>query len=326
MSLPKLPDSISLSGTHIPAGSTRALLSISAATGDVLPVITHLLGIGAGENSNVQAIASVGADSKHYRVQPYLKSKLAIARVSTSPITAALRIPVGELEVAQGKFLPLEVHLTRTENTSGKIRLRLISTQIQPRKKIKQGGKDVEVNDLDRTLRLVEEPLVETDKNKHAVNVWVPHDLVTTPWNVAIIAELLSQDNKTVLATTTTRQLTITPLQALVLKLTSPANVTAIAGEGESESVSGTITRADMFDKAVTITLRGLPKGYTAPSIEIAGDVNEFTLPIQFSKESKPGDLKNIKLVATAASDLKAEVQVVSNSETIQIKVVPQAE
>ncbi|MBT4693796.1 MAG: hypothetical protein HOB73_10670 [Planctomycetaceae bacterium] len=326
LSLPNLPDGISLSGTHIPAGSTRALLSISAATGDALPVLTYLLGTGTGENSNIQAIASVGADSKHYRVQPYLKSKLAIARISASPITAALRIPTGELEVAQGKFLPLEVHLTRTENTSGNIQLRLISTQIQPRKKIKKGGKDVEVDDLDRTLRLVEEPLVGADKNDHTVNVWVPHDLGTTPWNVAIIAELLSEDNKNVLATTTTRQLTITPLQALVLKLTSPANVTAIAGEGESGSVSGTITRADMFDKAVTITLRGLPKGYTAPSLEIAADVNEFTLPIQFSKEAKPGDLKNIKLVATAASDLKTEVQVVSNSETIQIKVAPPAE
>ena len=291
-----------------------------------MPLITQLRATGTGDHANLQAIASVGDDSKHYRVQPYLKSKLAIARVSTSPITATLRIPTGELEVAQGKFLPLEVHLTRTENTSGKIRLRLISTQLQPRKKIKQGGKDVEVNDLDRTLRLVEESLVETDKNKHAVNVWVPHDLGTMPNNVAIIAELLSQDNKTVLATTTTRQLTITPLQALVLKLTSPANVTAFAGEGEAGSVSGTITRADMFDKAVTITLRGLPKGYTAPSLEIAADVNEFTLPIQFSKEAKPGDLKNIKLVATAASDLKAEVQVVSNLETIEIKVVPQSE
>ena len=326
LSLPNLPDSIALSGTHVPAGSTRALLSISATPGDVLPLITQLRATGTGDHADLQAIAFVGDDSKHYRVQPYLKSKLAIARVSTSPITATLRIPTSELEVAQGKFLPLEVHLTRTENTSGKIRMRLISTQLQPRKKIKQGGKDVEVNDLDRTLRLVEESLVETDKNKHAVNVWVPHDLGTMPNNVAIIAELLSQDNKTVLATTTTRQLTITPLQALVLKLTSPANVTAFAGEGEAGSVSGTITRADMFDKAVTITLRGLPKGYTAPSLEIAADVNEFTLPIQFSKEAKPGDLKNIKLVATAASDLKAEVQVVSNLETIEIKVVPQSE
>ncbi|MCS5630276.1 MAG: hypothetical protein NZ744_05560, partial [Pirellulaceae bacterium] len=90
LSLPNLPDGISLSGTHIRAGATRALLSISATTGDVLPVITHLLGTGTGENSNVQAIASVGADSKHYRVQPYLKSKLALARISASPFTAAL--------------------------------------------------------------------------------------------------------------------------------------------------------------------------------------------------------------------------------------------
>jgi hypothetical protein len=275
---------------------------------------------------NVQAIASVGDDSNHYRVQPYLKSKLALARVSTSSITASLMHPTSELQVAQGKFLSLAVNLERAENISGNIRLRLISTQVQPRKKIKKGGKDVEVDDLDRTLRLVEEPLVEANKNNHTVNVWVPHDLGTTPWNVAIIAELLSEDNKTVLATTTTSQLIITPLPALALKLTSAANVEAVAGEGESGSVSGTITRAAMFDKAVTITLRGLPKGYTAPSIEIAADINEFTLPIQFSKEAKPGDLKNIKLVATAASDLKAEVQVVSNSETIQIKVVPQAE
>jgi hypothetical protein len=197
---------------------------------------------------------------------------------------------------------------------------------VQPRKKIKKGGKDVEVDDLDRTLRLVEEPLVEAEKNNHTVDVWVPHDLGTTPWNATIIAELMSEDNKTVLATTTTSQLTITALQALTLKLTSAANIEAIAGEGESGSVSGTITRAAKFDKAVTITLRGLPKGYTAPSIEIAADVNEFTLPIQFSKEAKPGDLKNIKLVATAASDLKAEIQVVSNSETLQITVVPQVE
>ena len=326
LSLPNLPDGISVSGTHIRAGSTRALLSISATTGDVLPVITHLLGTGTGENSSVQAIASVGADSKHYRVQPYLKSKLALARISASPFTAALIHPTSELQVAQGTFLPLAVHLERAENTSGNIRLRLISTQIQPRKKIKKGGKDVEVNDLDRTLRLVEEPLVEASKNKHTVNVWVPHDLATTPWNVAIIAELLTEDNKTVLATTTTSQLIITPQQALAIKLTSAASIEAIAGDGESGSVSGTITRAAMFDKAVTITLRGLPKGYTAPSLEIAADVNEFTLPIQFSKEAKPGDLKNVKLVATAVSDLKAEVQVVSNSETIQIKVVPQAD
>jgi hypothetical protein len=326
LSLPNLPDGISLSGTHIQAGSTRALLSISAATGDVLPVITHLLGTGTGEHSNVQAIASVGADSKHYRVQPYLKSKLALARVSASPITASLATTSSELQVVQGKFLPLTVNLERTENTSRNIRLRLISLQMQPRKKIKKDGKDVEVNDLDRTLRLVEEPLVEAAKNNHTVNVWVPHDLATTPWNIAIIAELLAEDNKTVLATTTTSQLIITPQQALAIKLTSAASIEAIAGDGESGSVSGTITRGASFDKAVTITLLGLPKGYTAPSIEIAGDVNEFTLPIQFSKESKPGDLKNIKLVATAASDLKAEVQVVSNSETIQIKVVPQAE
>ena len=326
LSLPNLPESITLSGTHISAGATRALLSISAATGDVLPVITHLLATGTGDHSNVFAIASVGGDSKHYRVQPYLKSALALARVSTSPIAASLAATTSDLQVAQGKFLPLTVNLERAANTSGNIRLRLISTQVQPRKKIKKGGKDVEVDDLDRTLRLVEEPLVEAEKNNHTVDVWVPHDLGTTPWNATIIAELMSEDNKTVLATTTTSQLTITALQALTLKLTSAANVEAFAGEGESGSVSGTITRAAKFDKAVTITLRGLPKGYTAPSIEIAADVNEFTLPIQFPKEAKSGDLKNIKLVATAASDLKAEIQVVSNSETIQIKVVPQVE
>ena len=105
----------------------------------------------------------------------------------------------------------------------------------------------------------------------------------------------------------------VTWIQGALAK-SDAASTEASADDGEWGSVSGTITREAGFDKAITITLLGLPKGYTAPSIEIAGDVNEYTLPIQFPKESKPGDLKNIKLVATAASEPKVEVQVVTTT------------
>jgi len=324
LSLAGLPDCISVSGQQIPAGGLRGLLTLTATAGDPLPAITQLTAAGTGEHVNLKAIATVGANSAHYRVQPFLKTDLAISRAEQSPIVTSLTATERELECARGKFLPVTVNLSRIENTAGKIRLRLIASQIQPRKKIKQNNKDVEVDDLDRTLRLAEEPLLAPDVHTHTVNIWVPHDIGLSTWRTAIVAELMSADDKAVIATASTTQLTITPLDAIALELTSPANLEAVAGEGDTGSLTGTITRAAGFDKPVTVTLVGLPKGYTAPLIEIAADQTEFTLEVRFAKEAKPAELKNIKLVANAPTDLKPEVQVTSNQVNVQIKVIAQ--
>ena len=319
-----LPEGVTVAGNRILAGRTRGLVSITAANGDATFSIGRISATAADENVTTTKIATVGSDSPHYRVLPELRQNLGIARAAAAPISASLAATTTELQSPRGKYLPITVNVGRNDGVTGNIRLRLVSNQTMPRKKVKQNNKDVEVNDTDRALRLSEDPMLGADVTSQTVNVWIPHDLGIMPWRGVIVAELLSADNKAVVASVSTAQLNITPVDSLSIAITTEAGIEARAGEGETGHFAGTITRAAGFDKPVTVTLAGLPEGYAAPSIEVPTDQTEFKLEVRFPKEAKPADLKDIKLIANAPTDLKPELKVTSNQIDTTIKVVTQ--
>lgn len=317
-----LPEGVTVADNQVLAGRTRGLISITAADGVSLAGIGRIIATAADENIGTRKVAIVGSDNPHYRVLPELRQSLGVARTTAAPIGVSLAAEATDIQISRGKFLPVTVNIQRREGITGNIRLRLISNQTMPRKKVKQNNKDVEVDDTDRALRLNEDPILSADITSQAVNIWIPHDLGLMAWRGTIVAELLSADNKNVVATVSTRQLNITPLDAIRVALSTEATIQARAGEGETGHFAGTITRAAGFDKPVTVTLAGLPAGYAAPSIEVPAEQTEFTLEIRFAKEAKAADLKDIKLVANAATDLKPEVKVSSNQINTNIKVV----
>ena len=317
-----LPEGVTVADNQVLAGRTRGLISLTAADGVSLAGIGRIIATAADENIGTRKVAIVGSDNPHYRVLPELRQSLGVARTTAAPIGVSLAAEATDIQISRGKFLPVTVNIQRREGITGNIRLRLISNQTMPRKKVKQNNKDVEVDDTDRALRLNEDPILSADITSQAVNIWIPHDLGLMAWRGTIVAELLSADNKNVVATVSTRQLNITPLDAIRVALSTEATIQARAGEGETGHFAGTITRAAGFDKPVTVTLAGLPAGYAAPSIEVPAEQTEFTLEIRFAKEAKAADLKDIKLVANAATDLKPEVKVSSNQINTNIKVV----
>lgn len=317
-----LPEGVTVADNQVLAGRTRGLISITAADGVSLAGIGRIIATAADENIGTRKVAIVGSDNPHYRVLPELRQSLGVARTTAAPIGVSLAAEATDIQISRGKFLPVTVNIQRMEGITGNIRLRLISNQTMPRKKVKQNNRDVEVDDTDRALRLNEDPILSADITSQAVNIWIPHDLGLMAWRGTIAAELLSADNKNVVATVSTRQLNITPLDAIRVALSTEATIQARAGEGETGHFTGTITRAAGFDKPVTVTLAGLPTGYAAPSIEVPAEQTEFTLEIRFAKEAKAADLKDIKLVANAATDLKPEVKVSSNQINTNIKVV----
>ena len=317
-----LPEGVTVADNQVLAGRTRGLISITAADGVSLAGIGRIIATAADENIGTRKVAIVGGDNPHYRVLPELRQSLGVARTIAAPIGVSLAAEATDIQISRGKFLPVTVNIQRMEGITGNIRLRLISNQTMPRKKVKQNNKDVEVDDTDRALRLNEDPILSADITSQAVNIWIPHDLGLMAWRGTIVAELLSADNKNVVATVSTRQLNITPLDAIRVALSTEATIQARAGEGETGHFAGTITRAAGFDKPVTVTLAGLPAGYAAPSIEVPAEQTEFTLEIRFAKGAKAADLKGIKLFANAATDLKPEVKVSSNQINTNIKVV----
>ena len=141
-------------------------------------------------------------------------------------------------------------------------------------------------------------------------------------WSFEIVAELLSADEKSVVATASTTAFTLNPADALSMKLTSEATLEAKAGGGETGMLSGTITRSEGFTKPVQVTLRGLPGEYPAPVVEVPADQTEFKLEVRFPENAPPKKLENIQLVAQSDSDLKPEVKISSNITNVTINVV----
>jgi hypothetical protein len=319
LSIQGLPEGITLSGTTIPAGANVGLLGITAAAGDLDQLDVQLLGKSEDGQLARLARSAVTATS---RIQPWLRDKLAVSVIEAAPVSASWSNPASG-PILQGSFYSLPVQLARGDSVTGNVRFRLETTQVIPKKKIKKDKKDVMVDDLDRALRLEQPPMLDAATNQAALKLWVPVDLPIRNWDLSVVAELLAADNKTVVTSVATPVTTLEARVPMKIALTSEATIEARAGEGETGHLKGTIQREAGYAMPVSLTLRGLPKGYPAPTVEVAGDVLEFDLEVRFPDGTKPAELKDIQLVGTVKPDPnKQEITFSSNTIPVTIKVV----
>jgi hypothetical protein len=319
LSIPGLPDRITLSGTTIPAGTNIGLVGITAVAGDLHLLDIQLLGSSEDGELTRHARSAVTAAS---RIQPWLRDSLAVSVIGAAPITASWLDDTNG-SILQGSFYSLPVQVTRGDGVAGNIRFRLETTQVIPKKKVKQNNKDVMVDDLDRALRLEQPPMLDATTNQATLQLWVPADLGIRNWDLSVVAELLSADNKTVITSVVTPVKTLLAHVPMKIALVSEATIEARAGEGETGHLKGTIQREAGYAMPVSVTLRGLPKGYPAPTVEVAGDVSEFDLEVRFPDGTTPAELKNIQLVGTVKPDpKKQEITFSSNTIPVTIKVV----
>lgn len=318
-----LPSGVAVAGTQIAAGSNIGLLSFTAGE-SAQPVAGLIRIVGrTADNASVVRLATA-SETQVTRAQPWLASELALAVTRPAPLQLVWAGGAGPF--VQGTKLPSEVQVKRAENVQGDVRLSLVVPQEMPKKTIKdpKTKKDQVVNDLARALRLDGKPAIAQAETAATVNVHVPPDLPVRAWEVAIKAELLSGDKKTVLATAFSPLRKFEVVNPLSLQLSGSADLEAKAGGGDTGTLSGTIARRDGFAHPVTVTLDGLPKGYPPPAVVIPPDKNDFALAVRFPYGTKPAELKNIQLVATVATDPKnADVLVRSNSAAVNIQVVP---
>jgi hypothetical protein len=216
------------------------------------------------------------------------------------------------------------VNVARAGDLQGPVRLRLLTTQVMPRKTIKENDADKEVDDPDRALRLVGETELAPDANEAQLQIAVPADLPRTSWGLAVAADLLSADKKTVLATAVTPVRYHNTRTVMVLALDSDKFVEGKAGGGETGTFKGKITRSEGFNEPFVVTLAGLPEGYESPRVEVPSNHSVFELPVRFPFGAKEGELKDIRLVATAlekSDDPTSRIE--SNSVIVTVKVVP---
>jgi hypothetical protein len=310
---------VRLDGAEVPAGATSALLTIAAKGG--YPVHSTLRLVVRATEPNVDLVRNIqGPDtSGATRRQPWLREEFGFAVVESGPLSIAWNTAVERRIAFRGDKLPLHLNVTRKAGVTGDLRLRLVSTQPTPKKKIKENNQDKEVDDLDRTLRIAGGmPIFKPDATAIAADLLIPGDLPAQAWDYVVVAELLSTDGKNVVALANTSAERLVAETPFTLELTSTPQAEGKAGLGETGKFTGKIVRAAGFTQPVILTLKGLPADVKmVPQATVAADATEFTLPLAFEYGSKQGEFKGVKLAASVMGDL----QPVATAD-VEIKIV----
>ena len=318
LSLEDQPAELQLQGHVIPPGATIGLLTLSAAQTSPQAKLTRLIGRTVDQSPPVLRAASFG-DFAGTKYQPRMKTELGLAIAAPSPINLAW-LPGDNDQLFLGGRLPVRVQLTRAEGTKGKARLKLLTSQPTPKKTVKEGNQNKEVDDVERTLRLDGDATFPADQNDVTVQILVPGDLPKQPWDLVLVAELLSADGKNVVTSIAAPVRTLSPVAPFTLALAGPNSAEGKAGAGETGKLKGKIERSPGYKQAVVVTLDGLPRGYSAPQVIVPPEESEFELPLTFAFGNKPGELKGAKLVGIAAPVVATSVR--SNAVEVAINVV----
>jgi hypothetical protein len=195
LTLAGLPPGIAVAGDEIPAGASDTLLSFTAPegaqlTGSVLPVI----GTGTEGAVSLRRLALV-PEVPPNRVPSWQRSELAVAVTEAAPLGIVWELT--ETKLPLGGQPAIKLKARRAANVKGAIRLTLLTTQTVPKGK---DGKD----DVNKALRVEGMPTIAAEQSEGEIKLVVPADLPLLAYDVAVKAELLAADGKTVAATAVT--------------------------------------------------------------------------------------------------------------------------
>jgi hypothetical protein len=197
LELAGLPANMQVQGLEIAPAAPLGLVTLSAPQGVSGAGLISIVGRGADAAASVVRTAR-GPAVPGSELAPYRREEIAWGVAAPLPISVSWTSPDS---LAQGSTVPAAVQLSRAANTAGGIRLRLLTTQPAIKKTIKENNVDKQVDDLARMLRLETDIVVPADQANAEVKLFVPADLPVTPWDAVLVAELLSPDGKTVVAT-----------------------------------------------------------------------------------------------------------------------------
>ena len=263
LALAGLPAGVIASNGEIPAGATDALVSLSA-TGAPAKSIVTITGTAVDPNVALERTALL-PESPGSKSQPWLRSELAVAATGAASLSVAWDADSAGIQLPLGSRLPARVKIGRAAFAGGAVRLALLTSQIAPKKEVTENNQKRQVDDVDRTIRLEGTPTIAADQAETTATILVPADLANIPYDLAIRAELLAADGKSVVASVITPARRLTTIQPLQLELAGEPKVEAKAGTGETGRVTGKVQRIADFPHPVTVTLVGLPAEYLAP-------------------------------------------------------------
>ncbi|MGE0759745.1 MAG: hypothetical protein AB7O38_22200 [Pirellulaceae bacterium] len=196
-----LPPDIEVHGDEIPAGATIGWLSLTA---DGPQTAAGLLRVEAQSGDSALYRSLLVPETPVSQRFPWLRSELAWAVSEPIGVSVDWADATADVALPRGGQLPLAVSIRRKPEVAGNLRFRLLTTQVTPRKKVKENNQEKEVDDIEATLRLAEPVSVGAEATTATVPLVVPAILPNQPWGLVLSADLLAADGQTVVATVST--------------------------------------------------------------------------------------------------------------------------
>lgn len=306
---------IKLEGTTIPEGADGTLLSLTRNDSPFDAFVSRMRGRSA--DGNEQPVVVKGHPLE--RLQPWLATEIALA--PTTSKSADFQVAFGNLPsnagIVPGNKLKLPINVTRA-NPKTVVKLTLLTSQLAPL-----------VNnqpDPNKTIRQ-EKPVELGDKAPNGeLAVLVPVELPALVYDIAVQAELLTPDKKIVLASATTpvRRLPVRLPLVVSLDGATRIDVALDAKKGAMLKIPGKIERREGLKGDVAVTLTGLPPGAKADAVTVKADATAFALNVVLPPNVPAGEIKGLKLGASAAPDLKQPAQRLKSRE-VEVTLVVQA-
>ena len=224
-----------------------------------------------------------------------------VAAGRAKPVDASINVAGIPPILFRGTEVRLPIHMTSlSQNDVGTVRFKLLSTERSRDKKPR--------------VREVPNQFVNSEQSTSDLRMIVPTDVADPLIDFVVIGELV--DNpfapvaKAVVYSAPIRLMVQTGVrlvpnaQSLSLKI------------GTQPKVTGLVARRFGFDGPVRVSIAGLPKGYAATAVNVAGNQRAFEIPVTLPKAAKPGDLK-VQLVTQSSTGA-----IMRPNQPVTIKVV----
>jgi hypothetical protein len=317
-----LPSGVKLEGTTIPPDRDGALVSIvregageaalaqlrsKASDGRELPVV----------HQNIQPGQIRPAQAN--RIQPWLDQELAVAITTANSVD--LQIDWKDLPfdagLIPGRKLALPIKLVRPADPMQVVRLTLVSSQ----------APQFVNGQVDQARLLRAEAAVElaVTAAEGQISVLVPADLPQAAYQATVQAELLTADKQSVVARAFAPIRDLPSRHQLVMQLTTPPKVEVPldAKTGAMVKFDGKIERREGLTGDVQIAITGLPPGVAGNPVAIKADAVDFSFVVVVPVNFAPGEIKGLKLTASAADQMSNNVRVNSRAFPVSIVVQP---
>lgn len=197
----------------------------------------------------------------------------------------------------------MPVKVRRAAGVDGPVRLSLVTQQAMPRKRIKEGDREQEVDAIEQSLRLESAVTVPAGGEQAAAVLVIPTTLPRRSWGLAVIAEALGSDGNTVIASGVSPITTVQVREGVTASLESSDPIALRAGASEPVVIRGSITRDEALSGPVTVSMLGLPDSIEIPEVLIEGTQGIFELSLTIPEGVTLEQLAAVRVTATVWSE-----------------------